>query len=95
MARFEEIDSARKLLDHEEEATLEEIKMAYKEICRLYHIDEHPDKSKSHCERMMKKINHAYYVMMQHIKEYRYSFREPDVGKSDPDHVMENGEVLG
>jgi DnaJ-class molecular chaperone len=89
VGKFEEVDSARRLLGLGDEASLEEIKMAYKEICKRYHPDKHPEKSKSRCERMMKKINHAYNLIMQHIKECRYSFREPDVRKSDPDHVME------
>ncbi len=89
MAKFKDIESAKDLLGLGEEATLEEIKRAYKEMCKRYHPDRHPEKSKSHCERMMKKINQAYKLIMEYIKEYRYSFREPDVRRSDPDYVME------
>ncbi len=80
---FEDIDRARRCLGLGEEATLEEIKAAYRELARRYH----PDKGKS-SEEMMREINWAYEVLMNYISYYRYSFRREDVARHDPDRVL-------
>ena len=50
MSMFEKIDNARKLLGLGEEATIEEIKSAYKDLSLKYHPDRCKEKNKEKCE---------------------------------------------
>jgi len=79
MADFKKINEARRLLRLGEEATLSEIKKAYRKLTLKYHPDRCKDENKKDCEEMIKKINHAYEVIMGYCAGYRYSFREEDV----------------
>lgn len=89
MAKFKEINTARNLLNLDEEATLDDIKKAYNKMSKRYHPDKRSSRQKDNSEEMMKKINWAYKVLMEYIKGYRYSFKENDVRRNDPDYVME------
>jgi DnaJ-class molecular chaperone len=79
MADFKQIEEARKALGLEENATLEEIKTAYKELVLKYHPDRCKDKEKKECEKAFKKIAHANDILMAYCAGYRYSFKEKDV----------------
>ncbi len=79
MADFKQIEEARKLLGLDEEVTLLEIKEAYRKFALKYHPDRCKDEKKRHCEKMIKKINCAYEVVMGYCAGYKYSFREEDV----------------
>lgn len=82
MANFKEIDEARKLLQLDEYATLEEIKKAYRKLAHKYHPDKCRDEKKKECEEMFKKIAHANDILMAYCAGYRYSFKEKDVERS-------------
>jgi len=82
MADFKQIDEARKLLGLEEEATLEEIKKAYRRFAFKYHPDKCRDEKKKKCEEMFKKIASANETLMKYCAGYRYSFQEKDVKKN-------------
>lgn len=84
---FGEIDAARKLLGLGEEATLEEIKGSYRRLSRKYHPDLCHEEKKA-CEEMMRKINWAYETLMSYVRNYRFSFREEDVRRSDPEEPL-------
>jgi len=79
MARFENIDKARKTLGLGETATLAEIKEAYRRLSLKYHPDKCADEEKQLCEEMFKKINKANETLMSYCASYRYSFAEKDV----------------
>lgn len=82
---FEKIDWARKILDLPEEATLQEIKQAYRSKVKKYH----PDKTgRKGYEEKMVQINRAYETLLQYIEEYRFSFRKEDVERNDPARDM-------
>jgi len=85
MADFKQIDEARKLLGLEEDATLEEIKKAYKKLALKYHPDRCKDEKKKECEEMFKKIAHANDILMAYCAGYRYSFKEKDVKRNTMD----------
>lgn len=82
MANFRQIDEARKLLELDEIATLEEIKKAYKSLALKYHPDRCKDQEKRSCEEMFKKIAHANDILMAYCAGYRYSFKEENVKKN-------------
>jgi len=85
MADFKQIDEARKLLGLEEDATLEEIKKAYKKLALKYHPDRCKDEKKKECEEMFKKIAHANDILKAYCAGYRYSFKEKDVKRNTLD----------
>ena len=77
--RFKDIDKARRILGLDEEATLYEIKCAYRKLATEYHPDRCADGKKKECEEMFKKITHANEILMSYCAGYRYSFKEKDV----------------
>ena len=85
MAKFTQIDEARKLLGLDETATLEEIKDAYRQLSLKYHPDRLQGKEKRKSEEMMKKINQAKDVLLIYCANYRYSFKEKDIKRSSFD----------
>ena len=87
MSRFQDIDEARRLLNLDDTATLEEIKDAYREISLKFHPDRFQGKEKKQAEEKMKKINHAKDVLLRYCSNYRYSFKEKDVKRSNFDEA--------
>jgi len=79
---FQQIDQARKTLGLDEEASMQEIKDAFRGLSLKYHPDRCVDKDKKHCEEMFKKINHAKDIIGSYCAQYRYSFKEKDVKKN-------------
>lgn len=81
MANFNEIEEARKQLGLGEEATLKEIKKAYRKLAHRYHPDklmkDNTDRSET-----MKRLNRAYKLLLDYCNEYKYSFREEDVART-------------
>ena len=89
MADFAEVDKARKILGLSEEATLKEIKTAYRALSQRYHPDKQGGTSDK--DRVMKGINWSYQILMEYCSSYRFSFRETDVSRVYPyEHYMRN-----
>ena len=82
MADFKQIDQARKLLDLDEDATLEEIKQAYRELNLKYHPDRCKDEKRKEFEEMTKRINNAKDILLSYCAGYRYSFKQGDVKRN-------------
>lgn len=82
MTNFEQVDRARKILELGEDASIEEIKDAYRRLSLKYHPDRCQDEEKKHCEEMMKEVNHARDIVMMYCAGYRFSFKEKDVKKN-------------
>ena len=70
------IDKARKLLGLGEEATILEIKDAFRKLSLKYHPDKCPKKDKSEYEEKFKKINNANETLIDFCLNYRFSFKE-------------------
>ncbi len=85
MADFKQIDDARKTLQLDEHAKLEEIKKAYRKLAHKYHPDKCRDEKKKECEEMFKKISHANDILMSYCAGYNYSFKEKDVKRNSMD----------
>lgn len=82
MADFNQVDRARKILELGDDASMEEIKDAYRGLSLRYHPDRCGEKEKKRCEEMMKELNHAKDIVMAYCAGYRFSFREKDVKKN-------------
>lgn len=85
MADFNHIDWARKALGLDDNATLEEIKGAYKKLALKYHPDRCPDEKKQECQEKFKEITHANDILMAYCAGYRYSFKEKEVKRNSMD----------
>jgi DnaJ-class molecular chaperone len=84
MANFNEIEEARKLLGLGEEATLKEIKRAYRTLAHRHHPDKHGNVGGESAETM-KRLNWAYKLLIDYCDNYKYGFTEEDVAKIYPD----------
>ena len=82
---FKKIDDARKLLGFEEEATLDEIRKAFRKLSLKYHPDKQKGENKKESEEIFKKINNAKELIMRYISGCRYSFKEKDVKRQSMD----------
>jgi len=85
MADFKQIDESRRILGLEEDATLEEIKKAYRTLAHEYHPDKCKEEKKKECEERFKKISHANDILMNYCAAYKYSFKEKDVKRNSMD----------
>jgi preprotein translocase subunit Sec63 len=85
---FNKIDKARKLLGLSQEATLEDIKEAYRNKAKQYHPDRSVQKQAKEHEEKMAQINQSYRILLKYIEEYRFSFRKEDVDRNSPDKDM-------
>ena len=85
---FNEIDKARKLLDLGEDATLRDIKEAYRRKAKKFHPDGKDPDRKKYCEEKMVQINRAYRIILNYIEQYEISFRKEDVDKNSPARDM-------
>ncbi len=85
---FRKIDEARKLLGLGENATIAEIKDAYRKLAVKYHPDKCAGGGKKECEEMFKKINLANETLMMYCASYRFSFNAEEVKKTNMDEKM-------
>ncbi|NPA50178.1 MAG: J domain-containing protein [Epsilonproteobacteria bacterium] len=60
--------------------TQDEIKKRYKELIKT----NHPDLNQDINSNNIQKINRAYNILMEYIKNYRYSFDEEEIYKQLP-----------
>ncbi len=79
MADFEKINNARKILQLDKEVTLDEVKSQFRKLSKKYHPDSCRDKKIGGYEEKFKQINDAYQIIMEYIRNYKYSFNKKDV----------------
>ena len=82
MTNFKEVDEARKLLGLDKEATLAEIKVAYRKLSLRYHPDRCKNRNKKDCQEMFKKVSNSNDILVSYCGGYSYSFKEKDVKKN-------------
>jgi len=85
---FPQINEARKLLGLLEEATLKEVKQAYREMVKKYHPDGYPERRREECKNMMIRVNQAYKTLLDYINCYKISFKREEVERNDPERGM-------
>ncbi|MFC2062503.1 DnaJ domain-containing protein [Chloroflexota bacterium] len=84
MASYSEIDSARKLIGLGEEASSKQIRSAYRTTSFRYHPDTPKGVGSPEHEETTKRLNWAYKLLLQYCHDYKYSFREKDIGRTYP-----------
>lgn len=89
MTDFKCLNNAKKVLELENKVTLEEIKFNYRKLSNKYHPDKCKGRDKSNCEKKFKEINDAYQIVMEYIRNYRYSFDREDLQKSKKEEIYE------
>jgi len=80
MNLFQEISTARKLLDLPENATMEEIKSNYRSLIQRWHPDRCQE-DKVACKEMTTRIIAAFRIINEYCKNYKFSFSKEEVGK--------------
>lgn len=78
-----EIDRARRVLGLGERASLEEIKSAYRRMCKKWHPDTLGDDPAS--SKKIKEINAAYRLLLDYCERYPFSFLPETVESFDPE----------
>ncbi len=82
---FAAIDAARKALNLDAYATLEEIRSSYKKLAAEFHPDRHasaPDADRLKAEARFQEISNAHDLLGDYVARYLYSFKEDDVRRS-------------
>jgi hypothetical protein len=78
-----DIDRARRLLDLDERASIQEIKTAYRCKCKQWHPDRRSNDAGS--ARRIQEINAAYSLLLDYCEHYRCSFVPEKVTSFDPE----------
>ena len=83
MKKYQQINTARIMLELPEPATMEEIKSNYRALIRKWHPDRcQADREK--CEEMTTNIIDAYRIINNYCKNYKFSFSKKEVSKYLP-----------
>lgn len=82
---YKKIDSARRLLELNEEASFEEIKVAYRKLAQKYHPDKCSEKQKKTCEKKFREITQAKDDILEYCMRYKISFKKDDINKRNYD----------
>jgi DnaJ-class molecular chaperone len=77
--KYKEISEARNLLELPERATMEEIKISYRNLIRKWHPDRRKE-AKAKCTKMTARIIAAYGLIMDYCNHYKFSFSKEEVG---------------
>jgi len=85
---FEKLDEARRALELPEEATLEEIRRAYRRKVLQLHPDRKREQRCREYRKEMVQVNKAYQIIRDYIREYRFSFKKEEAERYDPDRDM-------
>jgi DnaJ-class molecular chaperone len=78
MGLFEDINTARLLLDLPERATMEDIKSQYRTLIQKWHPDR-CNADKETCKEMTTRIIAAYRLINDYCKNYGFSFSKEEV----------------
>ena len=84
MELYKGIDKARKLLGLFQEATLIEIKDAYRRKAIKYHPDKQRTEKRKEFSQKMNQINKAHRILMNYVEKYKFCFSEEEVKRNDP-----------
>ena len=85
MAKFEEIDRARKLLGLGKVASLDEIKTAYRRLAHRHHPDlRGRDEGR---KEAMRELNWAYELLEDYCSNFKYSFGAEEVARAYPNEA--------
>ncbi len=78
MKKYQQINQARIMLELPERATMEEIKLNYRNLIRKWHPDK-CDSNRDNCKEMTVKIISAYRIINEYCRNYKFSFSKEEV----------------
>jgi len=84
---FQEIDAARKMLGLGEDASMNQIKAAYRALAKKYHPDT-TQEAKEVAEETMRKLNDAFQTLMGYCLHFPISFKKEDMRTLDPEELL-------
>jgi len=86
MIDFTQVDEARRLLGLGSEASIEEIKDAYRRMSLCHHPDRCGEGKKEHANERMKEINRARDILMAYCVTYRVPLTGQEAQRSVVGH---------
>ncbi|MCI5148292.1 MAG: J domain-containing protein [Candidatus Electrothrix sp. MAN1_4] len=78
---WQAIEQARTLFQLGEQATVEEMKLAYRRMCKKYHPDRAAKKDQKKYAEIMCQLTESYELLMRYVKSHRFPLIP---SKSDP-----------
>ncbi len=75
--KWQAIERARDLFSLDDQATTDEMKQAYRRMCKKYHPDKAQEGDKKKYAEIMHRLTEAYELLMHYTKEYSFPLR-PD-----------------
>lgn len=84
---YDRLTNARRVLDIDEEATIDEIKKAFHDLIRRWHPDKACDDGDMRHEKSREVIG-AYKTIMNFCKEYKISFVREVVNRYRPEDEL-------
>ncbi len=86
---WQAIEQARTLFNLGEQATADEIKRAYRQMCKKYHPDTAEKGEKKSNAAMMCRLTESHDLLLRYIKGYRFPLK-PDKDTQDTDDDPED-----
>ncbi len=80
MIKPEDVIKAKKILNISEEASLNEIKLSYRNLLKRWHPDKQPENHKI-CAEKTREIVWAYNVVVEYCRGYKFSFSDNEIRK--------------
>ena len=80
MNKYEIITDARKALELQEYATMDQIKANYRRLIMRWHPDQCKNKPEI-CRKKAEELTNAYEIIMNYCRNYKFSFEPGEVEK--------------
>ncbi|WP_339134920.1 MAG: DnaJ domain-containing protein [Candidatus Electrothrix sp. GW3-4] len=82
---WQAIEQARELFQLGEQATADEMKQAYRRMCKKYHPDRAEKGEKKRYAEIMCHLTESYDLLMRYIKKYRFPLKPDKDTLYDPE----------
>ena len=82
---WQAVEQARELFNLGDQATAEEMKQAYRRMCKKYHPDRAEEADKKRYAEIMCRLTESYELLMRYIRKYRFPLKPDKDTLYDPE----------